>query len=432
VSLIHTVRGYHAENAFHLNAIVFFFFVFASYRLAKDIGGELFGVAAAILVAASPNTLVAARSAGFDFLAAFLLLVVIHRFRDYAKAPSPRALALLTLSLCLLAHVRVEGLGLVAAALLALFSLRIFRWSHVRGFGFVYSLCPVFLVSRYWQSVAKADDAEQPLSSSLFGVAHFVQNVRDYLGLVAHPLQFDGPHSPLLMICAGTGCAVFAFRLVRSLMARTLPRTEIRFAVFVGVLVAAEVVLSFSYAWGQASQPASARLFIWLDTLLAFFCAWLVILVAKRLVELLVAAPRAGTHAAVTTLACIVLFVMHVPVASEARFVNALILTRQAAQEWRFFEKLGEKRILVLTDRPGLFTIMDYGARDISAATADRNCLLELSRHLYKDIYLIQEMDLDTKKPRPGFAAWPDVPTESVLDFQNTDSTSIRISRVAL
>ena len=69
VSLVHAVRGYHAENAFHLNAIVFGLFVFSSYRLAKCLRGDVFGVAAAILVAASPNTLVAARSAGFDLLA---------------------------------------------------------------------------------------------------------------------------------------------------------------------------------------------------------------------------------------------------------------------------------------------------------------------------------------------------------------------------
>src|SRR5208283_4972409 len=96
-------------------------------------------------------------------------LIVVQRFHDYAKDPSPRALALLSLSLCLLAHVRVEGMGLLAVATVALFSLRIFRWSHLRGFGFVYSLIPVFLASRYWQSVAKAHDAEQPLSASLFG-----------------------------------------------------------------------------------------------------------------------------------------------------------------------------------------------------------------------------------------------------------------------
>jgi hypothetical protein len=429
VSLVHMVRGYHAENAFHLNAILFVLFVFSSYHLAKCLGGEVFGVASALLVAASPNTLVAARSGGFDLLAALLLLIVIQRFHDYAKDPSPRALALLSLSLCLLAHVRVEGLGLVAVAGVVVLSLRMFKWSHLRGFGFVYALIPVFLVSRYWQSVAKADDAEQPLSTTLFGRKNFVQNVRDYLGLAAHPLQFDGPHARLLMICGGAGCLLLVWGFVRHARARTLQRAHVQLAVFVGALFAMEVVLSFSYAFGQSSLPASARLFIWLDTLVSFVSAWLLTLLGRRL------AVRSETiqgrsSVAITTIACAALFAMYLPVASEARFMNALFLTRQAAETWRFFDRLGEKRILVLSDRPGLYSIMDYGSLDLSTSVAEGNSLFELSRHLYKDIYLIQEMDLETKQPRPGFGSWPNVPLEPVLDFQITATTFVRIARV--
>jgi hypothetical protein len=131
-----------------------------------------------------------------------------------------------------------------------------------------------------------------------------------------------------------------------------------------------------------------------------------------------------------TLLASAALFGMHVPVASEARFTNSLILTRQAANTWRYFQSLHTKNILIMSDRPGLFTIMDYGALDISNANADRSPLLELSRHLYEDIYLVQEIDLNTHEPLPAFNAWPDVPKETVLEFQNTDSQSVRIAKV--
>jgi len=191
-----------------------------------------------------------------------------------------------------------------------------------------------------------------------------------------------------------------------------------------------ELVLSFSYASGQASQPASARLFIWLDTLLSFVAAWFLTSVGRSLARLKDTALERSS-AIFTTLACASLFVMYVPVATEARFINALILTRQAAQSWKFFEGLNDKRILILTDRPGLYTVMDYGARDIGSATADRGCLYELSRHLYDDIYLIQEMDLSTKQPKTGFGAWADVATESVMEVQNTDSAYVRIARVS-
>jgi hypothetical protein len=428
VSLLHVVRGYHAENAFYLNAIIFVLFVFSSYRLAKSLGGELFGVAAAIVVAVSPITLVSARSAGFDLLSTFLLLLVVQGFHDYVKQPSPRHLAILLLNLCLLVHVRYEAWALLGAAVVVLLGFRLVRRAHLRGFGFVYALVPLFLLPRFWQSVAKANDAEQPLSASLFSVSGYLHNAAEYLRVVTRPTEIEGPHSPLLMILGAGGCALVVRHLYRGL--RDKNTSYMHFAVFVAVLLGMESVICLAYMWGKPVHAASARLFIWLDTFVSFAAAWLLTVLGRRFALPVPILVRGRSGAPVTVLACLTLFAMHVPVASEARFVNALILTRQAAQTWRFFETLADKRILVLSDRPGLFTIMDYGALDISTAVSDRGALLELSRHLYKDIYLVQEVDLATGQPLAGFAAWPDVETETVMEFQNTDSASVRIARV--
>jgi len=427
VCLVHIVRGYHPQNAFHLNAIVFVLFVFSSYRLAKRLGGEVFGVAAAIAVAVNPNTLFSARSAGFDFLSTFLLLAVVHSFLDYTTERSPRRLAILTLDLCFLAYVRYESWALFAAVAGVLLAFRTVRRADTRGFGFVYSLVPLFLLPRYWQSVAKANDSEQPLSASLFSFASFRENARNYFRQFVHPLDFDGPHAPLLMILGAAGCALLLFGFVRNVRAKRLAPRFVQVGALLVVILGLESVICFSYSWGKPEHAASARLFVWLDTFVAFAAAWLLTVVGKHLsVPLSMLGRRSG--APVTWLACGVLFAMYVPVASEARFINTLILTRQAAETWRFFEKLGTKRILILSDRPGLFTVMDYGAEDIS--TADRGLLYELSRHLYSDIYLVQEVDLATGKPLPGFAAFPDVEKETLYEFQNTESESIRIARV--
>jgi uncharacterized membrane protein len=190
-----------------------------------------------------------------------------------------------------------------------------------------------------------------------------------------------------------------------------------------------EVVLSFSYAFGQSSQPASARLFIWLDTLLSFVTAWFLTRLGGQ-VTVLSETMHRRAGAILTTFVSAALFAIYLPVASEARFVNALYVSRQAAEVWRFLDKIEDKRILVLSDRPGLYTIMDYGSLDLGSAVADRRCLFELSRHLYKDIYLVQEMNIDTKEPKPGFTSWSDVPLEAALEFQITATEYVRIARV--
>jgi hypothetical protein len=75
---------------------------------------------------------------------------------------------------------------------------------------------------------------------------------------------------------------------------------------------------------------------------------------------------------------------------------------------------------------------MDYGAEDLSVVKQAGNLPFELSRHLYKDMYVIQEMDLTTKKPVPEFEIWPEHTKEPVLEFQNTENTTVRLSRIKL
>lgn len=431
VSLLHLVRGYHFENAFHLNAIVFVLFVFNSYRLAKTLGGEVFGVAAAILVATNPNTLVAARSAGFDLLSTFALLLVVQSFVEYTRAASAWGLAAFAMNLCLLAHVRYEGWALMGTAGVVALALRIVPLAYLRSYAWLYSLLPLFLVPRYWQSIAKAKDSEQPLSASLFGLSHFSQNLRDYLGVVAHPFQLDGPHAPLLIPLAAGGVLLLLVKLWRGVRHRRLEPRTAQVALMVSALLALEAVICFSYFWGKSLHPASCRLYIWLDAFVAFAAAWLLTEVGRRL-AFPVGLLQRKSNAPATILACALLFAMHVPVAIEARFMNVMLVTREAAASWRFFAALGEKRIMILTDRPGLFTIMDYGATDISTADSNRGLLVELSRKLYRDIYMIQEVTLDTRVPLPNFNTWREVEKEPVHEFQNTDSTFIRISRVKL
>ena len=429
VSLLHTLRGYHPENAFHVNAIIFVLFVFSSYRLAKLVGGELFGAAAAILVAAHPNTMVAARSAGFDLLSSFMLLIVVKSFIENANQSSPKRLAILSLHLCILAHGRYDGWALLLTAASVLFAFRMISRSQLHGYGLLYSFIPIFLLPRYWQAVAKAHDAEQPMSAALFSVSNFTHNALDYLKSALRPLDVSGAHAPLLIILAVLGLSLFLFDLAQQLRNKQLSLLTTKYIVFAAALFGLEMVIAFSYNWGRSLHPASARLFIWLDTSVAMLAAWFLTTLGRGLASP-VSLLKRRSGAPVTILASATLFAMHVPAASEARFINSLILTRQAKQTWDFFAKIGDKNILIMTDRPGLFTIMDYGSLDISTASVSRDPLLELSRHLYHDIYLIQEVDLNTHKLLPAFDVWNDVPLETMLEFQNTDSASIRIARI--
>ena len=420
VSLLHSLRGYSYTNAFHVNAILIPLFVLVAYRLGKRLGGEAFGLLAGAFVIAHPATLVSARSGGFDMMAAFFSLLAVKSLYDYCKQPTANRLALLWLNLLMLTHVRYEGAGFLVITFVLLFALRMVKWELVKPYVQVYAFTPLFLLPRVWQMIVKANDAEQPLNSTLFGWKYVVENTRAYFGLMLKPFELFRPHSGLLLVLGLLGCLLVARSLWK--LARR-PERDVgieRFAIFVIVWAGMLAAIYFSYFWGKPLHPASARLFLPFDTFVSFMAAWLVAQLCRR-------APLWVPALLVGLTAC-----LYVPEASEARFINELTLSRQAVQVWRFFEQLHDKNIMVVTDRPGLFTVMDYGAEDLSTARQSGQLPYELSRHLYRDIYVIQEVDLTTKKPLPDSEIWPEQKKESVLEFQNAENSTVRVARIKL
>ncbi|MGO9289157.1 MAG: hypothetical protein ACLQIJ_10435 [Polyangia bacterium] len=418
VSLIHAVRGYRYTNVFLANAIVIPLLVLVSYRLAKSLGGEVFGILAGAFVVAQPITLVSARSGGFEVMSAFFALVCIKHFLDYASEPTANRLALLWLNLCMLAHIRYEGAASLVAAFAVLFALRMVKWEQVKPYAYVYAFTPLFLLPRFWQTILKANDGEQPLNATLFGWKDLSENTRNYFGLVLKPFDFAKPHSALLLLLGLVGCLIALRPLWRLFHQRERNVAKERFAIFTVVWVVVMAAIYFPYFWGKPLHPASARLFVAVDVFFSLMAAWVVTLLCRR-------APLWLPALVAAVAVC-----LHVSVASECRFINELTLTREVAQTWRYFEQIHDKNIMVVTDRPGLFTVMDYGAQDLSVAKQGQDLMYELSRHLYRDMYVIQEIDLTTKKPLPEFEIWPEHKKEVVLEFQNAENSTVRVARM--
>lgn len=420
VSLIHGLRGYHYTNAFWANALLIPFFVFTAYRLAKALGGETFGLLAGALVMAHPISLMAARSGGFDLMAATFSLLIVKHLLDHCQAPSANRLILLWMNLVLLAHIRYEGTGFLIVAVVLLLALRMVKMEHIKPYAIFYALSPLFLLPRIWQTILKANDWEQPLNTTLFGRQYVFENLGAYFGLALKPFNFQRPHSGLLIILGGLGCVLIGRALVKVIRQRKEQPNMLGFAVLVTVWIGILTAMLFSYFWGKPLHPAAARLYLPFNAVVsiaaACFLAWLL-----RQAPLWLAAGVAG-----------LLFLVYVPAAAEARFINELTLARQAAQTWRYLESQNSKNIMVVTDRPGLYTIMNYGAEDLSVMKQTRQIPFELSRHLYRDVYVIQEIDLTTKKPTPEFEIWPELAKEPVLEFQNSENSTVRIGRLLL
>jgi len=418
VSLIHVLRGYSYSNVFLFNLLMLPPFVLVAYRLAKSQGSEAFGLVAALLVVAHPITLISLRSGGFDFLAAVFSLLIIKAFLDHCHAPSPERLAILWMNLCMFTEIRYEtGLFLPpVVALLLIF--RLAKWSHIRPYRFIYALSPAFLLPRIWQAILRGNVPEQDPGAVTFGFTNFVQNTRDYFQAIFTPFDFRLPHSAVVIALGVVGCILWLHKLDRRLLSREWQSPHLKFGAMLCGWMILQFVIVFSYIWGRAQHPAASRLLISIDTFFAFPAAWTLVAMLKRLRPFTAPLIAAGV------------FAIYLPVASEYRILNELTLTREASTGWRFFESLHEKRILIVTERPGVYTVMEYGAVDFESAKNDPSLLEAFKRHLFYDIYLVQQIDLATTKPMPQYDIWPDRERMPMLEFQNDGNATVRISRL--
>ncbi|HEY6726782.1 MAG TPA: hypothetical protein VI197_22265 [Polyangiaceae bacterium] len=419
VSWVHAVSGYAYSNVFVFNLLLLPAFVLVAYRLCKSLGGESFAVVASLFVVAHPITLITVRSGAFDFCAAFFALLVLKSVLDYCRQQHPAKLAILWMNLCMFAEVRYESALFIAPVVLLLLLFKMLSWSMLRPYAFIYALTPAYLLPRLWQSLLRGNVPEQEPGTISFSIANFVANAHEYFEPILAPSHAYPAHSAIVIALGVVGCLQWARWLTGRVRARDWDAPQLRFAVFVVAWMALQVIVVFSYVWGRAQYPSAARLTIAIDIFFSFAAAWLLTL----------ALARSKPH--VPFLLAAALVVMQLPIASQHRMMNRLTQTRESATTWRFFERLQEKRILIVSDRPNHFTIMDYGAMSFETAKRDPYLFTAFERRLFHDIYVIQQLRLSTREPLPGYEIWPTRKLDAVLEFQNDADVLVRVSRLA-
>ncbi len=419
VSLVHSVVGYSYDNVYVFNLMVLPAFVLVSYRLAKSLGGEVFGVVASLLVVAHPIVLLTVRSGSFDFLTVFLALLVTKSLADFLVGRRPEQLAILWMNLCLFAGVRYETALFILPVVALLFLYKTVSLESLRPFGLLYVLTPAFLLPRIWLSMLRGNVPKQAPGTITFSVQHFLDNAVEYLQPILRPFSAFPAHSRVVMALGIVGCLVGALLLFRGTRSGGVEAPRRRLAAFIAVWMALQIVIVFSYVWGRAQYPSSARLVIPIDVFLSFVAAWVLARGLQRF------------RPFVPILVALGVLLTELPVAAQGRMMNRLTQTRESAATWAFFERLNEPRILIITDRPNHFTIMNYGAMSFEAARRDRYLLVAWQRRLFQDVYVIQPIKLSTNQPLPGYELWPDRQLEPVYEFQNDANVLVRVSRLA-
>jgi hypothetical protein len=352
-------------------------------------------------------------------LATFFGLLVIKSFCDYAGDRSPANLAILWMNLCLFAEVRYESALFMPVVLVLLLLFKMVSSNELRPYAFVYALTPAYLMPRIWQSKLRGNVPEQDPGTVTFSLENFLNNAYEYFEPILSPAKTYPAHSALLIALGVVGCLTWLKWTFERLRAKDFEAKETRIAIFVLAWMLLQSVVVFTYFWGRAQYPSAARLVMPIDTFLSFAAAWIATVWLRRF------------RPFVSVLFATAVFLMALPVASQHRMLNRLTQTRESAATWSFFERLGEKRILIVTDRPNHFTIMGYGAMSFDAARRDAHLFTALERRLFQEVYVIQQIKLSTSAIVPGYEIWPDRKLDTVFEFQNDADILVRVSRLA-
>ena len=294
------------------------------------------------------------------------------------------------------AEIRYETCPLHGSRVGAAALLQDDQLEHLRPYAFVYAPTPAYLLPRIWQSIVRGNIPEQEPGTVTFSWENFSTTLTSTSSPFCRPRSLPCSLGGLdhawaaWVLSSGSAGSWFVFAKATGTL------TRVRFAAARRGLGAGASDHLFTYVWGRAHIRRAARLFIAIDTFFSVSAAWVVVLALRRFRPFVA-----------------VLFAAAVLAIAGARglpapHVNRLTQTRESSTTWKFFERLGEKRILIVTDRPNLFTIMDYGAMSFESAKSDPYLFTAFARHLFYDIYVIQQIELSTGEPLPGYDIWPD------------------------
>ncbi len=118
VSIVHSLSGYRPENAFVVNGLAMFLFLFSLYAWVARVQGPKWGILAVLFMVTLPLLAQNATGAGFDLFNAAWLMLVMNLALAFVRNPSEDNLHLYILSLVILAQCRYESvLFLIPGAL---------------------------------------------------------------------------------------------------------------------------------------------------------------------------------------------------------------------------------------------------------------------------------------------------------------------------
>jgi hypothetical protein len=280
----------------------------------------------------------------------------------------------------------------------------------------MYAWTPALLMPVVAQIYHMGREREAPPGVAAFGWEHFVRNVKG-LPETFFGWKFYYPYSTALNIIGLVCVMALVEGAIRAW--RRGHRSPAAFGVtWLTLGVSVQVLLFLAYYAGGLDTPYNAR----------YYCA----------VSFFVALAPASAHSLWRRLGeaeffafSASMFLLYLPVVARAEHASSLVLPRETRLAYEYFQKNASRRSIVITDRPGQYTVLDMGGVSFDYARNKSKILRDdLQRHLVERVYALQRVKYAGDQPTDDTKLPDGFTTSTLAEWQITPDYRFRIAEV--
>jgi hypothetical protein len=266
------------------------------------------------------------------------------------------------------------------------------RYAELEKLTYRSIVLPLLFLPVAWQRLINLNnrDLQLPQGRDIFNLATLKENlVNAWAFFTSQPEHYNT--IPVLFYLALIGIAYGVWQLIRHKERRTRRVMTLGGAAFISAFLLLVIILSFNNATGGLIHPATVRYGI----IFLPFIVYGVILLLNSLAKFNINMKR------YIWLGVFVCLAWYWPVAANNESLRHLTLYREYKVTLDFLKQnYTDSNIIVIAERPGLYTPHLWGAVDFPYANTHKNALLKkLENHLVQDIVTIQKIRYANHKP---------------------------------
>lgn len=335
-SVLHTLFGFHNLAGMYLNLAALFFTLLVFGFLGFVYFGPMGCLGLQLVLLSHPLMSLYATCAGFDLFSsvgvlAFLIFAKAHM--TYQRRSSLRLLLIASVVLC---HCRYESFAFSGAVLAILWRMNYLSIKEVFKEKKLLFTLLLFTLPIVAQRILSIGGYEQPQGKSLFSQENFMRNAAAFIKNFWN-YELYLPYNFILNCLLVIGIMPALIIVLRK------PKSVGRdISIISFILVFIDLAIIMPHVGGQLNDATQFRYFI----IMCLFSVYLYFLVSLHF-------KFSGKSHLVFGIICFLIF--H-PIAQEDKVHARLILNREFKVEKEFIQKSHLSNILIITERPGMWT----------------------------------------------------------------------------